>query len=59
MTDANLGLQAGLHVNYLLTRHLGLFFEQRMLFLVNDPYLAPDGEHNFHALSYAGLKYSF
>ena len=59
MTDVNLGLQTGLNVNYLLTRHLGLFLEQRMLLLSNDPYLAPDDKHNIHALTYAGLKYSF
>lgn len=59
MTDVNLGLQGGLNVSYLLTRHLCVLLEQRMLFLSNDPYLAPDGEHNFHALTYGGLRYSF
>lgn len=59
MTDANLGLQSGLNVGYLITPHIVLFLEQRMLLLSNDPYLSPNDEHNFHALTYAGLKYSF
>ncbi len=59
MTDVNLGLQTGLNVGYLITPHIVLFIEQRMLLLSNDPYLSPDDEHNFHALTYGGLKYSF
>ena len=59
MTDVNLGLQTGLNVGYLITPHIVLFVEQRMLLLSNDPYLSPDDEHNFHALTYGGLKYSF
>jgi hypothetical protein len=59
MTDVNLGLQTGLNVGYLITPHIVLFLEKRMLLLSNDPYLSPKDKHNFHALSYAGLKYSF
>ena len=59
MTDVNLGLQTGLNVGYIITPHIVLFVEQRMLLLSNDPYLSPDDEHNFHALTYGGLKYSF
>ena len=59
MTDVNLGMQTGLNFGYLLTPHIVLFLEQRMLLLSNDPYLAPNDEHNFHALTYAGLKYKF
>ncbi len=59
MTDVNLGLQTGLNVGYMFTPHIVFFLEQRALLLSNDPYLSPDDKHNFHALTYAGLKYRF